>query len=389
MDLNRVLVSFEGRASRRAFTLVELLVVIAIIGVLVGMLLPAIQKVREAANRVKCANNLKQMGLGLHNYASTYNDLLPAGGRYRNGDLGPCGYAPGQGPQDQGNWIVATLPFMDQGDYYRIFQPYLAPDGPGYYPSSGVYSIWDIPPHPELYAGAGATTAPDYFMYRAQPPKYIICPSDSSFVYWDTRPSSNYGCCVSTINQGHSGCGGDSSPDYSSYASLPGLPPAGPNRGLTSLSQVPGLFGTLSYGPYPSTNDPGNNLHVSISKDVPDGTSNVIALGEMLPYQSRENASFRWPSALTANASTLAPINTPTDCFSLNWDCNDPNGVPCSPMWKVNFNYQLANAFKSMHPGGCQFCFADGSVHFLAETVDHNLFQYLGCRNDGMPAQLP
>jgi prepilin-type N-terminal cleavage/methylation domain-containing protein/prepilin-type processing-associated H-X9-DG protein len=381
---------------RAAFTLIELLVVIAIIGVLISLLLPAIQKVREAANRVKCANNLKQMGVALHNYASTYDALLPAGGRYRNGDLGPnYNYSPGVGPQDQGNWIVATLAFMEQDDYRKVFEPYLAPDGPGFYPNSGsayaptVYSIWDIPAHPELYAGAGATASPNYFAYRAQPPKYLICPSDN-YLYWDTRPASNYGCCVSTIDQGHYGCS-DNSPDYSSYAHLPGIPPAGPNRGQTSLSQVPGLFGTLCYmSPPSSTNDPGNNLHVSIAKDIPDGTSNVIALGEMLPYQSRENASFRWMSALTANASTLAPINTPTDCFNINWDCNGPDGTtPCSPGWHVASNYQLANAFKSKHSGGANFCFADGSVHFLTETIDHNLFQYLGCRNDGTAAQVP
>src|SRR5947207_1363304 len=121
-------------AQRRAFTLIELLVVIAIIGVLIGLLLPAVQKVREAAARIKCANNLKQIGLALHSFENVNGRFPPAyvtadpyangtaygisyGDQYRNG---PSGFA----------WGVFLLPYLEQGALFQKFdlaQPCWAP----------------------------------------------------------------------------------------------------------------------------------------------------------------------------------------------------------------------------------------------------------------------
>ena len=101
------------RCRRHGFTLIELLVVIAIIGILIALLLPAVQKVREAANRIKCANNLKQIGLALHNYAADQGSL-PPGGVHTGTSNNP--------PDDFMNWAIALLPYLEQEPLYHAYQ---------------------------------------------------------------------------------------------------------------------------------------------------------------------------------------------------------------------------------------------------------------------------
>src|SRR5687767_2773557 len=109
------------RLKRTGFTLIELLVVIAIIAILMALLLPAVQKVREAANKMRCANNLKQFGIGIHAYHNDHN-RLPPGGRTRNADWTAWGH------QEQGTWLVHTLPYMEEGELFRKYQPYIQED---------------------------------------------------------------------------------------------------------------------------------------------------------------------------------------------------------------------------------------------------------------------
>lgn len=136
----------RAKSFSKGFTLVELLVVIAIIGVLIALLLPAVQQAREAARRMQCSNNMKQIGIAMHNYHDTYL-AMPAGWIYRGGS-GKCNYG----------WAVAILPFIEQQNFYDKLDPGTIP----------LYSRYH-----------GSSTAADKALLQQRLEAYI-CPSDSA-----------------------------------------------------------------------------------------------------------------------------------------------------------------------------------------------------------------
>lgn len=309
---------------RRAFTLIELLVVIAIIAVLIALLLPAVQQAREAARRSQCKNNLKQFGLAMANYHDVFN-RFPQGGT-----LGCCGNAPNIG------FIPRLFPYLDQTPLYNQMNM-SAPDA--------------------LSANISIITTPL---------SVALCPSDShSFAgnvyagysvtnYDGSAGSQNFGsqngsCNVYTTGLLYNGWGDDTDPRNCSGMGTRG----GPSLGI---------------------------------KDVSDGTSNVIHMGEMLPScnDHTQNGGLWRENGISFHSGVGAPINDYTSC---NWAPASIVRFPaCGPQalgagaWS---QWNIAWGFKSMHTGGAQFLFVDGSVRFISQNVNYQTYQYLGGRSDG------
>jgi prepilin-type N-terminal cleavage/methylation domain-containing protein/prepilin-type processing-associated H-X9-DG protein len=332
---------------RGGFTLIELLVVIAIIAVLIGLLLPAVQKVREAANRMKCTSQLRQLALACHNYHDN-NGYLPRHWFLPRTDQGLANPA-----YDKGSWLVYLLPYIEQDNLYRQI-PNL-----------------DVPKVNSIDQAVAAGVLPRKLAL-------LRCPSDP---YNPDAPVSNYvgssgpqcwvGDCGYDPFQKH--CNGTAKkgeilPQPLAPPTHPGYGPS-PNYGGTfDSSQVQGMFGR--WGP---------SIRLA---DATDGTSNTLLLGECLVDQKPARDPNNWARAFPATlATTIIPINYRSDYLA-------PDGCTAAPE-RYYRNFNVSEGFKSGHSGGANFAFADGSVHFLSQTIDHRIYQYLGCRNDGQVASLP
>jgi len=311
----------RGRRATSGFTLIELLVVIAIIAILIGLLLPAVQKVREAAARAKCSNNLKQFGLAIQTYNDTYNRLPPSGNNWAD---------------DTGSWLVQTLPQMEQQPLYTQFNPSTTAPGP----DTGR----------NISSSAGAAR-------QARLP-YLRCPSDG---FNPDLVTSNY---VGSLGpQCATGpCGFDPNQQYCNGTSFGWGYATSPDHGNdTNPANIRGLFNRL-----------GAKITLS---SIQDGTSNTIAVGESLPETHdhlQQNTWWNYNHG-ASHCTTIIPINykftRPLNTSSTNRQDN----------WNISWG------FKSNHSGGANFVFADGSVRFVQQSIDHGTYQRLGCRNDGLP----
>ena len=308
---------------RVGFTLVELLVVIAIIGILIGMLLPAVQQVREAARRASCQNNMRQLGIGLHNYEGVYG-VFPAGSNFS-----PFGAA-----QDRGSILIRILPFIEQG---------------------GLFDLFDLNAQPDFQLG------PDGLHLASNVISTFICPSFSG--------PSTYPSTVTGTHQRATFC----------YSASKG--PTAHNNSPSNSCNLWSAWNALALAPYNVTDNFAGVFHrrgerIPLSR-IYDGTSNTILFGEVLPSCSW-HIQRGWAHTNNGQGmtSTLIPINW------INDNQSHPSGCYRPGNWNAEFG------FKSEHPGGVMILMGDASVHFLTETVDFQLFQYLGAKDDGFVASL-
>jgi prepilin-type N-terminal cleavage/methylation domain-containing protein/prepilin-type processing-associated H-X9-DG protein len=328
------------RKRGRGFTLIELLVVIAIIATLIGLLVPAVQKVREAANRISCTNNLHQLGLAAHNYEGV-RQKFPGNQWDYVTDWGnppppPELVAYYGTPTDKNfayyGWTNGIMSFIEQDNLARKWP--------------GAYVPNVIPDYGTITNPTTDGTIP----LSGTPLKVLICPSDII----KTNP-------------------------YKDNVNSPSLAWGITSYGMNAGTQDPN---TVAWGAAPINNGVfGDNLVVRIG-DVTDGLSNTFLFGERSHFDPVFEAAnvgglnqwgWWWSSDGTdVCENTSAPLNYVVPAGAI------ANGDYSSPAYSKRLS-----AFGSRHTGGANFAFADGSVHFITNGISFQTYQALSTRANG------
>lgn len=317
------------RSRNQAFTLVELLVVIAIIGILVGLLLPAVQAAREAARRMQCSNNLKQLGLAMMNYESTYKKLPGGVGRY-----GCC----------WGTWQVAVLPYLEQTTLYNIYQNHGGADpGPRYSHALN-----------RPVAGTRIQT--------------LTCPSDT--------PNAPIGASATLL--------GITSHNYAvNYGNTSFFQTAIPTTPPINFQGAP--FGAYTG----STSDDGPvnateaavfprfyGKHMSLAT-ITDGTSSTLMAGEVLQGRDNDLRGFTWWGGASGFVTYMAPNTSAPDVITGGICVPKTNPrMPCTTTTTASRPRMMG--VRSLHTGGIQANFCDGHVSFITDSIDYIAWNAMG-----------
>jgi prepilin-type N-terminal cleavage/methylation domain-containing protein len=341
-----------GCRTRRGFTLIELLVVIAIIAILIALLLPAVQQAREAARRTQCRNNLKQIGLAVHNYHDSFNCFPPG----YIAIIGVAATPPYPNDLNGKNAFVQLLPYLDQAPLYNQINQ-------------------SIPMATGLTAYPAAALAQNEALGRTVIPVFM-CPSSTA------PPTSTY--------------------KYPANGFAPGYPPQEMTfiGGRTDYSGTTGVrsgFGNVAYnnnqggdreGMFVMAGVPGGNT--ARMRDVVDGTSNTFILGERtgstsiylkttiatgLPAAIGETNGGAWSDALVFEHWLKGSL----------YDGNTPSGGgPCA----INCTNLRGGGFHCFHTGGAHFLMGDGAVKFVSENIAAFVFAASITRKKGEVASL-
>jgi prepilin-type N-terminal cleavage/methylation domain-containing protein/prepilin-type processing-associated H-X9-DG protein len=314
---------FGTKHSQHGFTLIELLVVIAIIAVLVSLLLPAVQQAREAARRTECRNNLKQIGLALHNYHDSHRTFPPGGvTRLATSATSNCNLLGWDQTDCQAPWTVMILPQLDQAPLYNQFN---------------FLGGFNSPFKP------GGWVSPNFNQQLIRHPRFE-CPSD---------PNSN----ESYANCNYVGVQGGGVPACVNTV----VAPASPGR----VFYYNGMF--------------HNNSRIRVA-DVLDGTTNVFHVGEtryLNLFGGTPRGFYTWASSMYPDNNAQCPV-------ILAGALDAINSLDKDPAQELTSDYQ-SRLFGSRHEGGCMFLMADGSVHFVSENINQIVYQTLAVRADALP----
>ena len=305
------------KRSRRAFTLIELLVVIAIIAILIALLLPAVQQAREAARRTECKNKMKQIGLAIHNYHDTHNTfpmsfttdgLFTTVGRGRS-------------------WMIGILPFIEQAPLYATLD-FSAPLAP-----TATTGALPTPYTPNTVAAMTVMSA-------------FLCPSDPSSGVGKLTGRSNLSSDAYGVTN-YKAVAGNNWAWSSTHGNFTYTHTSGRNSGSNN--------GLDAGNGWMCRNNRAGGPLVTRMRDLTDGTSNVLFVGEALPGRC-SHSTWYWFNHTTATCAI------PLNYYQKNLT------IPASD-WPTNYS------FASAHTGGGQFLLGDGAVKFVSENIDLQLYR--------------